>query len=123
MVLVVGLAVSYFYALHGLILQERQIAETRQRIAEHEEAITTLEEEVARWQDDEFVKLQARERLGWVLPGETGFRVIGADGQPYAGGQEIGGAEPVEGDTSSTWWNRMWASVQTADDPLAAEGP
>ena len=29
---------------------------------------------------------QARARFGWVMPGETGYRVIGADGKPLADG-------------------------------------
>lgn len=121
-ILLVGiLAVSYFYTIRGYVLHQRQIAVVKKQIAEHEEAILTLEEELARWQDDEFVRMQARERLGWVVPGETGFRVIGADGKPYAGGQQIGPDEPSDAENDPTWWSRMWGSVQTADDPLAGD--
>ena len=36
--------------------------------------------------DPDYVRTQARERLGWVVPGETGYRVVGADGKPLGGG-------------------------------------
>ena len=38
--------------------------------------IKALEREKRRWADDEYVKAQARERFGWVMPGETSYQVI-----------------------------------------------
>ena len=35
------------------------------------------------------MKTQARERLGWVVPGEIGYKVVGADGKPLGGGAKI----------------------------------
>jgi len=64
------------------------------------------------------VESQARQRLGWVMPGETGYKVIGPDGQPVDGGQEIGGAEPtVKTPTAQPWWAKLFGSMQTADQP------
>ncbi|GAA2181326.1 septum formation initiator family protein [Brooklawnia cerclae] len=121
LVVMVLLLVSYATTLRVYFDQQHRIAEARQQIAEHEQSITSLEEEIQRWNDPEYVKIQARERLGWVLPGETGFRVVGADGEPYAGGQEIGSGQLPEGEHAATWWETMWASVRTADDPTADE--
>lgn len=121
-VVLVVLLVSYATTLRVYLNQQYQMAQARQQIAEHEQAITKLEDEVKRWQDPEYVKIQARARLGWVVPGETGFRVIGPDGKPYGGGSQIGAAQLPEGEHTRTWWDRMWASVITADDPVPVDG-
>ena len=120
-VVVIVLLVSYMTTLRVHFNQQYQIAQTRAQIQAHEDAISTLEDEIARWQDPEYVKIQARERLGWVLPGEIGFRVIGPDGEPYGGGQQIGVGRLPDGEYQTTWWDRMWGSVQTADDPTGGE--
>lgn len=120
-VVLIVLLVSYMTTLRVYFNQQRQIAHTKAQIQAHEDAISSLEDEIERWQDPEYVKIQARERLGWVLPGETGFRVIGPDGEPYGGGQQIGVGRLPPGEYDTTWWDRMWGSVQTADDPTAGE--
>lgn len=117
-VVIVVLLVSYATTLRVHFNQQYALAQTRQQIAEHEASISSLEDEIARWQDPEYVKTQARERLGWVLPGEIGFRVIGPDGQPYGGGSQIGAAQLPEGEYAKTWWDRMWNSVTVADEPV-----
>lgn len=120
LVVVVLLLISYATTLRVYFDQQHQIAQTRQQIAEHQQSISALQGEVQRWNDPAYVEAQARERLGWVLPGETGFRVIGPDGQPYAGGQQIGTGQLPASGHPATWWETMWASVRTADDPTAS---
>ena len=39
--------------------------------------------------DDEYVKAQARERFGWVMPGETSYQVIDRNGKPLEQGDEL----------------------------------
>lgn len=120
-VVLVVLLVSYATTLRVYFNQQFHIAQARQQIAAHEQAISDLEDEVKRWQDPEYVKIQARARLGWVVPGEIGFRVIGPDGKPFGGGSEIGTARLPEGEHAKTWWDRMWVSVITADDPVPVD--
>ncbi|WIY83033.1 septum formation initiator family protein [Propionimicrobium sp. PCR01-08-3] len=113
----VVLLISYATTLRVYFNQQYQMGQARQAIAEHQQSITDLTDEIARWQDPEYVKTQARERLGWVMPGETGYQVVGPDNEPYAGGSQIGSAQLPEGEYGTTWWDRMWGSVVTADDP------
>ncbi|MGB3955316.1 MAG: septum formation initiator family protein [Brooklawnia sp.] len=123
-VVLVVLLFSYATTLRVFFNQQYRIAEAREQIAQHEQSISTLEDEIERWNDPQYVKIQARERLGWVVPGETGFRVIGPDGKPYGGGSQIGAAQLPEGEYAKTWWDRMWGSVTAADDPIPQEdGP
>ena len=121
-VVMVVLLFSYATTLRVYFNQQYRIAEARAQIAQHEQSISKLEDEVERWNDPEYVKIQARERLGWVVPGETGFRVIGPDGESYGGGSQIGAAQLPPGEYAKTWWERMWGSVAAADDPTPENG-
>lgn len=119
-VLVAVLVILYGGTFNAFIHQQSQIAQAKQQIQDYKDSIASLEAEIERWNDPEYVKSQARERLGWVLPGETGFRVVGPDGQPYGGGQQIGAGTLPEGEYGHAWWDQLWGSVQTADDPVPA---
>lgn len=111
------LTISYATSLRIYFHQARQIANARTEITTRQQRISELQGELARWNDVEYVKTQARERLGWVVPGETGFRVIGPNGRPLGGGAEIGsGTMPHEG-SADAWWSRLWGSVEAADNP------
>ena len=111
------LTISYATSLRIYFHQAREIAAARTEITTRQQRIAELQSELARWNDAEYVKTQARERLGWVVPGETGFRVVGPDGKPLGGGAEIGaGPKPRERSTDA-WWSRLWGSVEAADNP------
>ena len=70
-----------------------------------------------RWDDPDYVRTQARERLGWVVPGETGYRVVDADGKPLGGGSEITAGTSRRDRRRSAWWSKLWGSVEAADKP------
>jgi cell division protein FtsB len=81
--------------------------------------VEDLEADVARWDDPAFVVAQARERLAYVFPGETPYRVVDpetvtgpADGSPAAERSPdalVGGA----------WYDRLWDSVVVAGEGAA----
>ena len=55
-----------------------QQQEKRDLLQQYEDTtarVKVLEQELARWQDDDYVRSQARERLGYVMPGETLYLV------------------------------------------------
>ena len=116
------LTISYASSLRIYFAQSAQIATTQQRISASQARIAELQTDLTRWNDPEYVRTQARARLGWVLPGETGFRVVGPDGQPLGGGAEISSASPpvVKQDA---WWDKMWGSVEAADRPAPTAPP
>ena len=98
----------------------------------------SLDRAVTRWEDPAFVAAQARARLHYVRPGETGYVVLdlppasadpSATGGPDAGtgaGSDAGpGAGPVDAgvapvpdattaDGSRAWYDRLWRSVEVA---------
>jgi cell division protein FtsB len=110
------LTISYASSLRIYFAQSAQIAETKQQIRDSQTRIADLQSSLARWDDPEYVKTQARVRLGWVMPGETGFTVVGQDGQPLGGGAEITSAQPAVVPPDA-WWNKLWGSVAAADQP------
>lgn len=117
-VLLVVLALSYASSLRIYLGQQHELAVAEQQVRERSERIADLEAERARWDDPAYVKAQARDRLGWVMPGETGYRVIGADGEPLGGGVTIETQERLPaGEHDPMWWDRVWGSIETADAP------
>ncbi|MBK8458990.1 MAG: septum formation initiator family protein [Micropruina sp.] len=117
------LALSYANSLRIYLNQEDALATARVQIQERSERVAALEDELQRWNDPAFVKAQARDRLGWVLPGETGYRVIGPDGKPMGGGVVIVAEQQLPaGEHEPMWWDRLWGSVQTADAPAKKLG-
>ena len=84
-VVMAALAVTLAQSLRVYFAQAQETAMLREQIAQRQQEISTLEDQLARWKDPAFVKAEARSRLGWVMPGETGYRVIGADGKPIGG--------------------------------------
>ncbi len=111
------LVASYTSTLHAWWEQRGDIQESRARIAISKQAIADLKDEKARWEDPAYVKQQARARFGWVMPGEVGYRVIGADGV-------VRGDVPTLDDppTAKTpqWYDKLWGSVkQSGKEPSA----
>jgi cell division protein FtsB len=119
--LVLGaLIVSYAQSLRVWFDQHQQITSLQQEIRDREKRVNELNDEIARWQDDAYVKAQARQRLGWVMPGEVGYRVIGADGKPVGAPPEPsapsdGAADPQK----PVWYTKLWGSVEGAGKPPA----
>ena len=66
-----------------------------------------------RFDDPEYVEQQARSRFGWVMPGEIGFTVLGADGKPVGKGPELPDAPPAA-TAGPQWHETLWGSVEVA---------
>jgi hypothetical protein len=110
------LTLSYVGTMRIYLEQRSDMARARADISERQAMISQLEDELARWSDPAYIKTQARERLGWVLPGEVGYRVIGADGKVVSG--EVGSIKGANDPENQAWYERVWSSVQAADQPL-----
>ncbi|MDP9801241.1 cell division protein FtsB [Arcanobacterium wilhelmae] len=57
--------------LASYLNQQEQKRAASAELAQATQRADELERELARWQDPKFVQTQARERLGYVMPGET----------------------------------------------------
>jgi cell division protein FtsB len=117
------LTISYASSLRIYFSQAHEISATKAEIADRQQRIQGLQGELARWDDEAYVRTQARERLGWVVPGETGYTVVDADGKPLGGGAEIKAESAPEGQPENSWWSKLWGSLQAADQPAPAKDP
>ena len=118
-VVAAAIAVTLAQSLRVYFAQRTEIAEFRTEIRATTEEIATMEDQLARWEDPDFVRAEARSRLGWVMPGEIGYRVIGVDGEPLGGDSAALAHEEATG----LWWERVWGSVVVADQPVAEANP
>ena len=110
------LAVSWASSMRAHLEQQRHLSELRASIAASESAIEDLRREKRRWQDPAYVETQARKRLGFVMPGETSYQVIGRDGEPLA--PEATLSEPAaEDEVPPPWWAKAWGAVESAGAP------
>lgn len=112
------LAVSFAGSLRVWVVQSQDLAAAQAQIEQRTARVAQLEDELARWNDPAYVQTQARQRLGWVMPGEVGYRVIGADGEVLSGSTEIEGVGASQtSDLAARWWDKLAASLHQADEP------
>ncbi|MBD8607982.1 MULTISPECIES: septum formation initiator family protein [Aeromicrobium] len=106
------LIASYTSTLHAWWQQRSDIQATKAEIATRQQAIVELEDQIDRWDDPAYVKQQAKERFGWVSPGEVGYRVIGSDGKVQGADVPTLDAPPAR--TDPDWYDKLWGSVKEA---------
>jgi cell division protein FtsB len=112
------LMVSYASSMRAYLEQRHHLDTLAESIATSEANIAELEREKARWEDPAYVRSQARERFGWVLPGEIGYQVIDEDGNPLGHDDSLtDAAAPSEADERPEWWQAAWESVEAAGNP------
>ncbi|MDR1806707.1 MAG: septum formation initiator family protein [Propionibacteriaceae bacterium] len=119
LVLVAVLAVlglAYARSLTLYLSQQRDIQETIAANDARAAEIERLEDAVARWSDPDYVRAQARARLGWVLPGEIGYRIVTGDGTVLGAPVEDVVADGSTEDLGP-WYAVVWSSVKSADLP------
>ncbi len=114
------LTVSYASSMRAYLEQRSQIDALRATIADAQGNISRLQREKRRWHDKAYVEQQARERFGFVMPGEVGYQVIGLDGKPLDRSTSLSdpgqASDPV---TRPAWWQSAWGSVEAAGNPEA----
>ena len=70
-----------------------------------------LKRQVSRWQDPNYVKQQARDRINMVMPGETGYWVFGSD-LPAAQSSGTAGAASAQDPANLPWVDALWESIR-----------
>ena len=115
------LTISYASSMKAYFQQHSQITQLRSQIASSESSIHELEGEKQRWQDPAYVKEQARARFGYLMPGDTSYVVIGADGKPLAAQATLSDPRTSTTKTPTAWWTAEWRSVELAGDPPATQ--
>ena len=91
--------------------QRAQISALESQLHSDHVALDEARKQLTLWQDPNYIKSQARERLHFVLPGERQYIVTGVDGdKSSAATTDVVGNLP-EG---QPWYTRMIASITEA---------
>ena len=106
--------------LRAYVTQREQHRQVEAQLAAAEASVESLEGELERWEDDAFLRAQARERLNFVLPGEVLFRVIDPQTvlDPDVAGPGLSGlTASVDSSPAVPWYLLLWESVLDAAEP------
>ena len=88
-----------------------EIAALQADIAAKQNKQEDLKRQVSRWQDPNYVKQQARDRINMVMPGETGYWVFGSD-LPAAQSSGTAGAASAQDPANLPWVDSLWESIR-----------
>lgn len=115
---VLGLAFALVWPSVRVYLDQRaQINDLRAERDTAQAQVDDLNAQLDRWDDPAFVVAQARERLAYVFPGETPYRVVDPEVARPAAAGSVDAARAGETDgTDGPWYDKMWASIETVGD-------
>ncbi|WP_371661976.1 septum formation initiator family protein [Streptomyces sp. NBC_00280] len=101
------LIVALAYPIRQYVSQRADIAEMERERDQASRRVEQLRDLKARWQDDAYAEQQIRQRLHYVLPGETGYIVIDPDAAKQSRA-DLGAAD-------RPWYANVWDGVDKAD--------
>lgn len=113
LVLVMALAVL-LPSLRAYVRQRDRLAELRADAEAASAEVADLEAELARWDDPAYVIARARERLSYVLPGETPYRVIDPETATGAPDPVVEPDAPAIRD-GAPWYSVVWGSLENPE--------
>ncbi|KOU63058.1 acyl-phosphate glycerol 3-phosphate acyltransferase [Streptomyces sp. MMG1533] len=101
------LIVALAYPIRQYVSQRAEIADLEQQQEQARQRVEQLRDLKARWQDDAYAQQQIRLRLHYVMPGETGYIVIGPDAAKQSRA-DLGAAD-------RPWYANVWDGVDKSD--------
>ncbi len=108
---VCALVLSLAYPMKQYLAQRSQIAQLAAQNAAKQAQVDALEHRKAQFKDPAYIKMLARERLQYVIPGESQYVVV-KQGET---GNGTGGSGKTKSSARSPWYSQLWGSVQKAD--------
>jgi cell division protein FtsB len=106
-VVMCAIALSLAYPVREYIGQRRQIDQllaTQQSLSQQ---VKNLQAEQKQFSDPSYIEQQARDQLHYCMTGEKCYVIIGNSPAPDAG--------PAKTTTATSWYSKLWGSVQKAD--------
>lgn len=102
-----SLVVALAYPMRQYVSQRAEIADLEREREQARERVEELRDLKARWQDDAYAEQQIRDRLHYVMPGETGYVVIDPDAAKQSR-VDLGAAD-------RPWYANVWDGVDKSD--------
>lgn len=106
--------VTVAYPLQEYLAQRSKIAAQNAQNAQTAQQIAQLKQQLAQWSDPNYVEIQARERLHYVMPGDIGFIVPSTAGSTEPLGMPSPSAQP--------WYDNLWSTLKSPS-PSASPSP
>jgi len=95
-----------------IFLEKRaEISALEGEIASRKAEQTELNKQISRWQDPNYVKQQARDRINMVMPGETGYWVFGGEEAAGTPGGRTGSGSSANPE-NLPWVDALWESIR-----------
>ncbi|MFC9351225.1 septum formation initiator family protein [Arthrobacter sp. NPDC057013] len=110
-VVMVAITIMLAPTVKIFIDKRAEIAALQSDIADSKADQDNLKRQVSRWQDPNYVKQQARDRINMVMPGETGYWVFGSDVPAGAAGSQPSAAE-TQDPADVPWVDSLWKSIR-----------
>ena len=110
-------------SVRAYLKQQETLQDVQGQVVDAQAQVDELQGQAARWNDPAYVIAQARDRLVYVLPGETPYRVV--DPQfvvdPAGSNPAASGRAPLAGTTPGSptdvvrpWFATLWRSIERA---------
>lgn len=109
-----AVVVTIAYPLQEYLSENSQLDSVDQQNATLTKQVSDLQRQVALWNDPGYVRIQVREQLHYVTPGEEGFSVPG----PGNGTEPLGLPTPAP----SPWYDKLWNSVTSPSADPSGDG-
>lgn len=119
-IVLVIIALSVYTPLTSFLRQQNEINDAKASIAALQAEQDSLNAQVSWWQDDNYVKQQARSRLFYVQPGETPYLVVGVDSTSELADDTSAAAKTAPEDS---WTTKLWGSLQLAAEDTSVSSP
>jgi cell division protein FtsL len=104
------------------LAQRSQLAQSRTEVVQLQADVARLQAERDRWGDPDYIRAQARARLGMLNPGEIGYvRLDPAAPARAADPRSAAAAVPPRHGTA--WYGTLWQSVVGAGETVPAPTP
>ncbi|MET8247110.1 septum formation initiator family protein [Streptomyces sp. NPDC005202] len=104
---VCSLVVALAYPMRQYVSQRAEIADLQRQKQQAKERVEQLRDLKARWQDDAYAEQQIRQRLHYVMPGETGYVVIDPGAAKRSRLDLVAARRP--------WYWNVWDGVDKSD--------
>ena len=97
--------------IKNYFVQRAQISALQSQLDSDRSALAAARRELLLWQDPEYIKTQARERLHFVLPGERQYIVVGVETQESSAEKK---RTPIATKQfgSAPWYTKLISSIQ-----------
>jgi cell division protein FtsB len=102
------LALTIAPPVKNYFTQRAQISALKAQLSADNSALQKAREELLLWQDPEYIKSQARERLHFVLPGERQYIVTDSENNPQQNSTTEIASSLADG---QPWYARLIASI------------